>query len=65
MTQENSNNFFPLSAASEKDIKETIESGQYIKLCRFHPLSDPDFTGLNWADAGLTTWKILSKVCVE
>ena len=63
--ENNSNNFFPLSAASGKDIKETIESVQYIKLCRFHPLSDPAFPELNWANAGFTTWKILSKVCVE
>lgn len=59
------NNFIPLSETSEKDIRENIESVQYIKLCRFHSLSDPEFPELNWADTGLTIWKILSKVAVD
>ena len=57
-------NFTPISEISDKDIRETIESVQYIKLCRFHHLSDPDFPDLNWADAGLANWKILSKTYV-
>ena len=61
----NSNNFIPISEVSEKNIIEIIESIQYIKLCRFHPLNDPAFPKLNWASAGLSTWKILSKVCAD
>ena len=63
--EKGSNNFIPLSEASEKDIRETIGSVQYIKLCRFHPLSDPAFPDLNWAVTGLTTWKIFSKICID
>jgi len=59
------NNFIPISMASEKSIRENIKSVQYIKLCRFYSLSDPTFPELNWANIGLSTWKILSKVCVE
>ena len=59
------NNFIPISEASEKNIRETIESIQYIKLCYFHSLSDPAFPSLNWANTGLATWKILSKICVD
>ena len=55
----------PFQKLTEKDIRETIETVQYIKLCRFHSLSDPKFPELNWANTGLATWKILSKVCVD
>lgn len=63
--EKRSNNFIPISETSEKCIRETIESVQYIKLCRFHSLNDPAFPELNWADNGLATWKILSKICID
>ena len=63
--EKRSNNFIPISEASEKKIRETIDSIQYIKLCRFHSLNDPAFPELNWTDTGLATWKIFSKINVE
>jgi hypothetical protein len=58
------NNFIPLLEAPEIRIKNIINSVQYIKLCRFYSLANPDFPKLNWTNAGLTTWKTLSNVCV-
>lgn len=63
--QNNPTNFLPVSETSETDIRKTIASIQYVKLCQFYSLSDPTFAELDWADTGLTTWKILSKVCAD
>ena len=63
--EKGSKNFISISEASKKNIMETIESVQYIKLCRFHLLNDPTFPKLNWANTGLNTWKILSKICMD
>jgi len=62
---ENSDSFICVSEASEKLIRETIESVQYIKLCRFHSLNDPAFPELNLAETGLRIWQLLSKVCAN
>ena len=59
------NNFIPLFGASEIKIRDTINSVKYIKLCRFYSLASPEFPKLNWADAGLATWKSLSSVCTD
>jgi hypothetical protein len=59
------NNFIPLHEASEKKIRDTINSVKYIKLCRFYSLANQDFLKLNWADTGLAIWKVLSKVCSD
>ena len=58
-------NFTPLFGASEIKIRNTINSIKYIKLCRFYSLASPEFPELNWADAGLATWKTLSRICVD
>ena len=58
-------NFIPLFGASEIKIRDTINSVKYIKLCRFYSLASPEFSKLNWADAGLATWKTLSRVCAD
>ena len=59
------NNFIPLVEASEIRIRNIINSVQYIKLCRFHSLTTPEFPKLNWTSEGLATWKTLSKVCAD
>ena len=59
------NNFIPLLEASEIRIRNIINSVQYIKLCRFHSLTTPEFPKLNWTSAGLATWKTLSKICAD
>jgi hypothetical protein len=28
-------------------------------------LASPEFSKLNWADAGLATWKTLSSICAD
>jgi len=63
--EKNKNNFITLSECSEIKIRNTINSIQYIKLCRFYPLTIPDFPKLNWTKAGLTNWKTISKVCID
>ena len=59
------NNFVPLFGTSDIKIRDTINSVKYIKLCRFYSLASPEFPKLNWADAGLATWKTLSKICAD
>ena len=58
-------NFIHLFGASEIKIRDTINSVKYIKLCRFYSLASPEFSKLNWADAGLATWKTLSSICAD
>ena len=58
-------NFIPLFGTSDIKIKDTINSVKYIKICRFYSLASSEFPKLNWADAGLATWKTLSSVCAD
>lgn len=58
-------NFIPLFGTSDIKIRAAINSVKYIKLCRFYSLASPEFPKLNWADAGLATWKTLSKICAD
>ena len=59
------NNFIPLFRTSDIKIRDAINSVKYIKICRFYSLASPEFPKLNWADAGLATWKTLSSVCAD
>ena len=59
------NNFVPLFGTSDIKIRDTINSVKYIKICRFYSLASSEFPKLNWADAGLATWKTLSSVCAD
>jgi hypothetical protein len=59
------NNFIPLFGTSDIKIRDTINSVKYIKICRFYSLASSEFPKLNWADAGLATWKTLSSVCAD
>ena len=59
------NNFIPLFGTSDIKIRDTINSVKYIKICRFYSLASPEFYKLNWADAGLATWKTLSSICAD
>ena len=58
-------NFIPLFGTSDIKIRDTINSVKYIKICRFYSLASSEFPKLNWADAGLATWKTLSSVCAD
>jgi len=59
------NNFIPLFGTSDIKIRDAINSVKYIKLCRFYSLASPEFPELNWAGAGLATWKTLSRICAD
>jgi len=59
------NNFIPLFGTSDIKIRDTINSVKYIKICRFYSLASSEFPKLNWADAGLATWKTLSSICAD
>ncbi len=63
--EKNKNNFITLSESSEKEIGNTINSIQYVKLCRFHSLTTQEFPRLNWTSAGLASWKTFSTVCID
>ncbi len=63
--ENNTEYYCPVSETSEILIRKSIESVQYIKLCRFHSLDTTAFTELDWANDGLETWRILSKVCFD
>tara|TARA_B100001964_G_scaffold221758_1_gene266079 strand:- start:23 stop:655 length:633 start_codon:yes stop_codon:yes gene_type:complete len=63
--KKDTNNFIPLFGTSDIKIRNTINSVKYIKLCRFYSLSSSEFSKLNWADAGLATWKTLSSICAN
>ena len=58
-------NFIPLFGTSDIKIRDAINSVKYIKLCRFYSLASSEFSKLNWADAGLATWKTLSSICAD
>jgi len=59
------NNFIPLFGTSDIKIRDAVNSVKYIKLCRFYSLASSEFSKLNWADAGLATWKTLSSICAD
>jgi len=59
------NNFITLSELSEIKIKNSIDTIQYIKLCRFYPLASPDFPKLNWTNTGIANWRTFSKICTD
>ena len=63
--EKDKNNFITLSESSAMEIRSSINSIQYIKLCRFYSLTTPEFLKLNWTSAGLASWKTLSKVCID
>ncbi|MGY8765739.1 MAG: hypothetical protein ACKVI5_02645, partial [Nitrospinaceae bacterium] len=63
--ENNTNNYTLLAKTSKIKLRKTLETVQYIKLCRFHPLNHPKFSELNWPNSGLANWNILSKVCTD
>ena len=63
--ENNTNNYTLLAKTSKIKLRKTLETVQHIKLCRFYPLNHPEFSELNWPNAGLANWNILSKVCAD
>ena len=63
--EKDKNNFITLSESSAMEIRSSINSIQYIKLCRFYPLASPDFPKLNWTNTGIANWRTFSKICTD
>lgn len=55
-------NYKKISDASEGELKKIIDTIEHIKLIRVYPLNDESFTELDWAPAGISTWRDLSKI---
>jgi hypothetical protein len=55
-------NFKSLSTIPENEIRQTINSIQYLKLCRFYPLNDPEFLDLDWPEAGLKVYENMTEL---
>lgn len=58
----NDQNFKRISEAADGELRNIIETVEYIKVIRFFPISDPAFASLNWVKEGMTVWKILSNL---
>ena len=50
-------NFKSLSKTPEEEIRQVVNSIQYLKLIRFYSLKDPGFAGLDWPVAGLKAYR--------
>ena len=55
-------NFVGISGRTDDEIRNLVESIQYIKLCHFFPVSDDGFPSLNWVSQGIKSWRILSSI---
>jgi hypothetical protein len=57
--------FAKLSQLSQDDIDRAIGGIQYVKLIRFFPVSDASFPELDWAGAGLQSFRDLVQLVLE
>jgi len=57
-----SDNFKNVAQTPDEEIRQSIDSIQYLKLCRFFPVSDPSFTSLDWTAAGLTAYREMTEL---
>ncbi len=57
--------FAQVSELSKNEIQEIADRLQYLKLMRFFPLSEKSFPGLNWAQAGVQTFRDLVDLVLE
>ena len=55
-------NFKSVQQTSGEELRKNIENIDYIKVIRFYPLNDETFPSLNWVEAGISTWRDLSKI---
>lgn len=58
----NDRNFLKINTASDGEIREIIQTIEYIKIIRFYPMSDSSFKSLDWVEAGIAAWKDLSSI---
>ena len=57
--------FTKLSQLSGNDVQQAIDGIQYVKLMRFFPVSEESFPELNWAEAGLQSFRDLVQLVLE
>jgi len=60
--EQNETNFLNVSRATDEEIQQAIHTIQYIKLCRFHSMQDENFCDLDWTQAGMDSWQLLSSI---
>ena len=59
------NCFTKVSELSENEIQETADRLQYLKLMRFFPVTEKSFPELNWAQAGVQSFRDLIYLVLE
>lgn len=57
--------FSNVSDLSKKEIQETADHLQYLKLMRVFPVSDKSFPELNWTQAGVQSFRNLVHLVLE
>ncbi len=57
--------FTKLSQLSGNDLQKVVDEIQYVKLMRFFPVSEASFPELNWAEAGLQSFRDLVQLVLE
>ena len=58
-------NFKKIHDTSEDELRQIIETIEYIKVVRFFPVSEISFASLDWVETGIFAWKDLSKIAEE
>jgi hypothetical protein len=57
--------FIKVSELSKDEIQEVADRLQYLKLMRFFPVSEKSFPELNWAQAGINSFRDLIHLVLE
>ena len=57
--------FAKVSELSKNEIQEVADRLQYLKLMRFFPVSEKSFPELNWAQAGVQSFRDLVHLVLE
>jgi len=55
----------PLSTLSDEAVLKLVETHQFVKLLRAHPVQDKNFKDLDWAEAGVDAFKLVSDLVLE
>jgi len=58
-------NFKNIHETSREELRQIIETIEYIKLIRFFPVSDESFAELDWVAQGVSSWRDLSRITEE
>ena len=59
------NHFAKVSELSKNKIQEVADRLQYLKLMRFFPVTEESFPELNWAQAGVQSYRDLVHLVLE